>query len=457
MAISKFTKQQFLNICLSATKPSWADFLYNIPFVWDVNDTATEPKPGLVKKETDARAISRSILHGDGWTRCVLAYQIPLIELMVNTVQTEIGTVTGVPLQGRGLKVTPYEKTLGTGEKRLNFIFENSMVLSNVDTSMTIVETAPNTGNYVLSCPTTWAHKMKLLVGGVADYLGNKLMNSLYISADTLGVKHIDSSSITLVTGATGVVADIINDPVSATIETIATGIRLANAANYILNTGDQTIGGVKTFTSDPLCAVVPTTNTMLTNKLYVDTQDATKVGLTGNEVVAGIKTFSSFPVTPSSAPTISYQVSNKKYVDDEITSALSLSGVIDTGWIELTNAEALQSFTSPKTYIVAPAVGTVNIIQSIYGYNKFGTAAFVAAEAYKFHYENLAGLALGTFLEVTFVESVHSVLGVSIPNPNTDHLVSAKIIGGTATTDMTLGDGSFYFRILYKNITLPS
>jgi len=37
----------------------------------------------------------------------------------------------------------------------------------------------------------------------------------------------------------------------------------------------------------------------------------------TGNETIAGIKTFSSFPVTPSSAPTTNYQTANKKYVDD--------------------------------------------------------------------------------------------------------------------------------------------
>ena len=46
----------------------------------------------------------------------------------------------------------------------------------------------------------------------------------------------------------------------------------------------------------------------------------ATKVGLTGNETVAGIKTFSSFPITPSSAPTTNYQAANKKYVDDADT-----------------------------------------------------------------------------------------------------------------------------------------
>lgn len=48
-----------------------------------------------------------------------------------------------------------------------------------------------------------------------------------------------------------------------------------------------------------------------------------TAVQNTGNETVGGIKTFSSFPVTPSSAPTTDYQTANKKYVDDNIPAAL--------------------------------------------------------------------------------------------------------------------------------------
>lgn len=40
-------------------------------------------------------------------------------------------------------------------------------------------------------------------------------------------------------------------------------------------------------------------------------------VKLTGDQTVAGVKTFSSFPVTPSAAPIADYQVANKKYVDD--------------------------------------------------------------------------------------------------------------------------------------------
>ena len=42
-------------------------------------------------------------------------------------------------------------------------------------------------------------------------------------------------------------------------------------------------------------------------------------VSMVNDETIAGIKTFSSFPITPSSAPTTDYQVSNKKYVDDAV------------------------------------------------------------------------------------------------------------------------------------------
>lgn len=45
-------------------------------------------------------------------------------------------------------------------------------------------------------------------------------------------------------------------------------------------------------------------------------------VDLTTAQSVGGVKTFTSFPVTPSSAPSTSYQVANKKYVDDSIQAA---------------------------------------------------------------------------------------------------------------------------------------
>ena len=57
-------------------------------------------------------------------------------------------------------------------------------------------------------------------------------------------------------------------------------------------------------------------------NNLVVD--DTAVAMLTGDQTVAGIKTFSSFPVSPSAAPTTDYQLANKKYVDDEITGLIA-------------------------------------------------------------------------------------------------------------------------------------
>lgn len=69
------------------------------------------------------------------------------------------------------------------------------------------------------------------------------------------------------------------------------------------------------------------TTNDRIAVKRLADSQmlyvseDSQQCLLAGNQTVAGIKTFSSFPVTPSSAPTTDYQTANKKYVDDSVSA----------------------------------------------------------------------------------------------------------------------------------------
>ncbi|QNK84552.1 hypothetical protein HOO31_07835 [Aliarcobacter cryaerophilus] len=67
---------------------------------------------------------------------------------------------------------------------------------------------------------------------------------------------------------------------------------------------------------------------------------DSTNVKLTGDQTIDGIKTFTSFPITPSSEPTSDYQVANKKYVDDKIGHTQNLS---DNGWTKLPNGLILQ------------------------------------------------------------------------------------------------------------------
>lgn len=92
----------------------------------------------------------------------------------------------------------------------------------------------------------------------------------------------------------------------SATIASIATA-DISNSAITDAKINDVSGAKFTTLTTIPAGAgVIPAANLPTDN-----------VKLTTDQTVAGVKSFSSFPVTPSEAPTTDYQVANKKYVDD--------------------------------------------------------------------------------------------------------------------------------------------
>lgn len=114
-----------------------------------------------------------------------------------------------------------------------------------------------------------------------------------------------------------------------------------ANANAVVALTGNQTIAGVKTFSS-PVVVPNATDNTHAVNLAQLNTkanQAATytktevnnlvnakananaTVNLTGNQTVAGVKTFSAVPVV-ASQPTNANQVANKAYVDSKLGKA---------------------------------------------------------------------------------------------------------------------------------------
>lgn len=66
---------------------------------------------------------------------------------------------------------------------------------------------------------------------------------------------------------------------------------------NAVLLSNNQSISGVKTFSSNPICATNPTANNQLANKAYVDAVGNSKVALNGNQTINGVKTFSTAPM----------------------------------------------------------------------------------------------------------------------------------------------------------------
>ena len=126
--------------------------------------------------------------------------------------------------------------------------------------------------------------------------------------------------------------------------------------------TGNQTIQGVKTFSSPPISATNPTANNQVANKAYVDTVANTKananatVNLTGNQTIAGTKTFSSPVVVPDATAT---------------THAVNLAQLnTKANWNAVVNLTGNQSIAGAKTFtsnIAAPNITTMqNSINTI-------------------------------------------------------------------------------------------
>lgn len=138
--------------------------------------------------------------------------------------------------------------------------------------------------------------------------------------------------------------------------------------------TTNQTIAGVKTFSSPPVSATNPTNNNQVANKAYVDsvgnakvattTYNADKatfatktelntkananatVNLTGNQTVAGVKTFSSVPIV-ATQPTNANQVANKAYVD---AIAATKANFI-TATVKIGASETIKNLNEFKTF----------------------------------------------------------------------------------------------------------
>ncbi|WP_086270070.1 hypothetical protein [Campylobacter devanensis] len=139
-----------------------------------------------------------------------------------------------------------------------------------------------------------------------------------------------------------------------------------ANANAVVTLTGNQTVAGVKTFSS-PIVVPNATANTHAVNlaqlntkanqattytKTEVDTRVNAKananavVALTGNQTIAGIKTFSAVPISATN-PTANNQVANKAYVDTVVNAKANANATV--------NLTGNQTIAGIKTFSAVP------------------------------------------------------------------------------------------------------
>ncbi|EIY9839459.1 hypothetical protein MOG17_001611 [Campylobacter coli] len=202
------------------------------------------------------------------------------------------------------------------------------------DTSLNLVNEAKNTATTEISNKKE-EHKQEL------ETKKNEYINEIDAKANEYNLANInaqvqamDTKITEQINGAKTELNSKIDNKVTKTgnetiagVKTFSSSIVIPNATanNHATNlgqlngkvakTGNETIAGVKTFSVPPVSATNPTANNQVANKSYVDTVGNSKVALSGNQTIAGVKTFSVPPVCGAN-PTQDTQLARKWYVD---------------------------------------------------------------------------------------------------------------------------------------------
>ncbi|EOG1062356.1 hypothetical protein ACKXLD_000286 [Campylobacter coli] len=202
------------------------------------------------------------------------------------------------------------------------------------DTSLNLVNEAKNTATTEISNKKE-EHKQEL------ETKKNEYINKIDAKANEYDIANInaqvqamDTKITEQINGAKTELNSKIDNKVTKTgnetiagVKTFSSSIVIPNATanNHATNlgqlngkvakTGNETIAGVKTFSVPPVSATNPTANNQVANKSYVDTVGNRKVSLNGNETIAGVKTFNAAPVCGAN-PTQDAQLARKWYVD---------------------------------------------------------------------------------------------------------------------------------------------
>ncbi|ENY5643156.1 hypothetical protein ACH5GQ_000005 [Campylobacter coli] len=202
------------------------------------------------------------------------------------------------------------------------------------DTSLNLVNEAKNTATTEISNKKE-EHKQEL------ETKKNEYINEIDTKANEYDIANINAQVQAMntkiteqINGAKTQLNSKIDNKVTKTGDETIAGVKTfsspivipnATANNHAANlgqlnekvalSGNQTIAGIKTFSVPPVSATNPTANNQVANKSYVDTVGNSKVALSGNQTIAGVKTFNAAPVCGAN-PTQDAQLARKWYVD---------------------------------------------------------------------------------------------------------------------------------------------
>ena len=154
------------------------------------------------------------------------------------------------------------------------------------------------------------------------SYVDNNFINIVGNQTLTTGIKTF--TNLPQSTATPSASADLTN---KLYVDNAVAGV-IGGTGTFLTLSGSQTLTtGIKTFTNLPQCTATPSSNSDLTNKLYVDNNF---VNLVGNQTLtSGVKTFTNLPQS-TATPSSNSDLINKLYVDNkfvDISNAQTITG----------------------------------------------------------------------------------------------------------------------------------
>ena len=162
---------------------------------------------------------------------------------------------------------------------------------------------------------TLSANNASYLNGQPSSYYSNASVINSCVRVDTTqsfstGEKTQGRTNLGLASvAATGAYADLTGAPTLATVATSGNYSDLSGKPDPVLKTGNETIAGIKTFSSGPQWAADPTNANELTRKAYVDASGIARVGV---DKIVGMRLTSDFTSTANAmvdVPGLSFEI----------------------------------------------------------------------------------------------------------------------------------------------------
>ena len=234
--------------------------------------------------------------------------------------------------------------------------------------------------------------------------------------------------------GADNIGATAVGDGTAETVQGIleemdANVTALDSAAVHL--TGNETIAGVKTFSSSPIVPA-PTTDTQASTKKYVDDKDGARktyvdgldvlaVHLAGTETITGVKTFNASPVVPT--PTTDTQASTKKYVDDADALKVNITDIVN----DLTTGGTAVPLSAEQGKTLKGEVGTLASLSTTEKGSLVGAVNEVDSHS------DTNATAIGTLASLTTTEKTNLVGAVN--ELDTDKVETSAIVNTLTET----------------------